>query len=46
MTFKYNGRKYMISASLFDEQFDNRGFRGGDCDYKPPFAWLTPDECD
>ena len=46
MTFKFNGREYMISASLFDEQFDNRGFRGGDLDWKPPFGWLTPDECE
>ena len=46
MTFKHNGRKYMISISLFDEQFDHRGFRGADTEWKPPFAWLTPEECD
>ena len=31
MYFKHNGRKYMISLSLFDEQFDHRGFRD-ECD--------------
>lgn len=46
MYFKHNGRKYMISISLFDEQFDHRGFRGADVDWKPPFAWTTPEECD
>ena len=45
MTFKHNGRRYMISMSLFDEDFDNRGFRGGDTEWLPPFAWLTPGEC-
>ena len=45
MYFKHNGRKYMISLSLFDEQFDHRGFRGADVDWTPPFAWTTPDEC-
>lgn len=45
MTFMYNGRKYMISLSLFDENFDNRGFRGADLDWTPPLAWLTPSEC-
>lgn len=46
MYFKHNGRKYMISVSLFDEQFDHRGFRGADVDWTPPFAWTTPEECD
>ena len=46
MYFKHNGRKYMISISLFDEQFDHRGFRGADVDWTPPFAWTTPEECD
>lgn len=46
MYFKYNSRKYMISISLFDEEFDHRGFRGADVDWKPPFAWLTPSEAD
>ena len=46
MYFKHNGRKYMISLSLFDEQFDHRGFRGADVDWTPPFAWVTPTECD
>lgn len=46
MYFKYNGRKYMISLSLFDENFDHRGFRGADVDWKPPFAWTTPEEAD
>lgn len=46
MYFKHNGRKYMISLSLFDEQFDHRGFRGADVDWTPPFAWTTPGECD
>lgn len=45
MYFKHNGRKYMISLSLFDEQFDHRGFRGADVDWTPPFAWTTPEEC-
>jgi len=45
MTFKYNGREYMISLSLFDENFDNRGFRGADTQWTPPLAWLTPGEC-
>lgn len=45
MTFKQNGRKYMISLSLFDENFKNRGFRGADVNWEPPFAWLTPGEC-
>lgn len=47
MIFKYNGRKYMISLTkLVDEQFDNRGFRGADLDWEPPFAWLSPHEVD
>lgn len=46
MYFKHNGRKYMISLSLFDENFDHRGFRGADVDWTPPFAWTTPQECD
>lgn len=45
MSFVYNGRHYMISLSLFDENFDNRGFRGADTDWTPPLAWLTPGEC-
>ena len=45
MTFKHNSRTYGISLSLFDENFKNRGFRGFDMDWKPPLAWLTPDEC-
>lgn len=45
MTFEHNGREYMISMSLFDENFDNRGFRGADTVWKPPYAWLTPEEC-
>lgn len=44
MYFKHNGRKYMISLSLFDENFDHRGFRGADVEWKPPFAWVTPTE--
>jgi hypothetical protein len=44
MYFKHNGRKYMISLSLFDENFDHRGFRGADVEWKPPFAWTTPEE--
>ena len=46
MYFKHNGRKYMISLSLFDENFDHRGFRGADVEWTPPFAWVTPQECD
>lgn len=46
MTFVYNGRKYMISLSLFDEMFEDRGFRGADLTWTPPLAWLTPGECD
>lgn len=45
MTFIHNGRKYMISLSLFDEEFDNRGFRGADTQWTPPLAWLTHEEC-
>lgn len=45
MAFKYNGRRYMVSLSLFDENFENRGFRGADTDWAPPLAWLTPGEC-
>lgn len=45
MYFKHNGRRYMISLSLFDENFDHRGFRGADVDWTPPFAWTTPEEC-
>ena len=45
MSFVYNGRRYGITLSLFDEQFDNRGFRGYDADWEPPLAWLTPGEC-
>ena len=36
----------MVSLSLFDENFENRGFRGADTDWTPPLAWLTPSECD
>ena len=46
MNFKYNNRMYGITLSLFDEQFDNRGFRGYDADWEPPLAWLTPGECE
>jgi hypothetical protein len=35
----------MISLSPFDENFDNRGFRGADTEWTPPLAWLTPGEC-
>ena len=45
MAFKHNGRRYMVSLSLFDENFDNRGFRGADTQWTPPLAWLTPGEC-
>ena len=46
MNFVYNGRRYGISLSLFDENFENRGFRGFDCDWRPPLGWLTPGEAD
>lgn len=46
MTFIHNGRHYMISLSLFDEEFDNRGFRGADTQWTPPLAWLTHEECE
>lgn len=46
MTFVYNSRKYLITLSLFDEMFDERGFRGADLTWTPPLAWLTPTECD
>ena len=46
MYFKYNNRRYMISLSPFEEKGENRGFRGADCDWDPPLAWLTPGECD
>ena len=45
MTFVHNGRRYMISVSLSDEDLDNRGFKGADLSWTPPLAWLTPDEC-
>lgn len=45
MEFKHNGREYMISMTRLNvDNLDNRGFRGGDLDWEPPFAWLTPDE--
>lgn len=45
MKFKYNGRTYMIALTkLVDEEFDNRGFRGGDLDWSPPFGWLSQEE--
>lgn len=46
MEFVHNGRHYGISLGLFDENFDNRGFRGFDADWDPPLSWLTPGECD
>lgn len=46
MHFKYNGRMYGISLSLFDENFDNRGFRAADYTWRPPLGWLTPGEAD
>lgn len=46
MSFVYNSRTYGISLSLFDENFENRGFRGYDVDWRPPLAWLTPGEAD
>lgn len=45
MSFVHNGRNYMITLSLFDEEFDNRGFRGADTQWTPPLAWLTYKEC-
>lgn len=45
MSFVHNGRSYMISLSLFDEEFDNRGFKGADTKWTPPLAWLTHEEC-
>lgn len=45
MSFEYNGRTYGISLSPFDENFENRGFRGYDADWRPPLGWLTPGEC-
>lgn len=46
MNFIYNGRRYGVSLSLFDENFQNRGFRAFDCDWRPPLGWLTPGEAD
>lgn len=46
MSFVYNGRRYGIALSLYDENFDNRGFRGYDADWRPPLGWLTPGETD
>ena len=46
MFFKHDNRTYVITLPLFDEQFDHRGFRGADYDWKPPFAWITPEECE
>lgn len=45
MSFKYNERTYMLSLSLFDEEFENHGFRGADTQWTPPLAWLTHEEC-
>lgn len=45
MSFIHNSRQYMISLSLFDEEFENRGFRGADTQWTPPLAWLTHEEC-
>lgn len=45
MKFQFNGRNYMIALTkLVDEEFDNRGFRGGDLDWEPPFGWLSQEE--
>ena len=46
MKFTYNSREYMITLSLFDEGFEDRGFRGADLTWTPPLAWLTPEECE
>lgn len=46
MNFVYNGRRYGISLSLFDENFKNRGFRAADYTWRPPLGWLTPGEAD
>lgn len=45
IVFTYNNREYMLSCSVFDEQYNNRGFRGADIQWTPPFAWLTKQEC-
>lgn len=46
MTFKHNGRTYAVILNLFDEEFDHRGFRAADVEWTPPFAWVTPVECE
>lgn len=46
MRFKHNDYNYGISISTYDENFENRGFRGYNLDIEPPLAWITPDECE
>ena len=45
MSFKYNNYNYGVSISTYDENYENRGFRGYNLDIEPPLAWITPDEC-
>lgn len=45
ISFKHNDYNYGVSISTYDDNFDNRGFRGYNLDIEPPLAWITPDEC-
>lgn len=44
LIFKYNGTRYAVSIPLYNENFDNRGFRAYDIDWEPPLAWLSMQE--
>lgn len=43
--FKHGDRTYGVSISTYNENYENRGWRGYDLDHQPPLAWLTPAEC-
>lgn len=45
MSFKHDSYNYGVSISTYDENYENRGFRGYNLDIEPPLAWITPDEC-
>ena len=46
MSFKHNDYNYGVSISTYDENYENRGFRGYNLDIEPPLAWITPGECE
>lgn len=41
MIFSYNGRLYGVTTSLYNQDFDSRGFRSYDVEWEPKLAWLT-----